>query len=297
MQTSYLRYMVEIDRTRSITQAAANLYLTQPNLSRILHEVEDRLGYTIFERTNRGVMPTEAGMAFLRHARRILSEMEAIEGLGDKKRPPERLRICMPRSAGILDLAAEFLNSLTLAQALDAMVRECHVRQAFEYVAAGEIDLGIIRFRSEYQDYFEDRALEYGLSFEALNRYRYQVILRADHPLAKKCVIDERDLSELTEITHGDTFKANRAPEGSPRRTVYSVDRHAQLTLVSRIPNAYIWATPMPGEALAPWGLIQREVGDNRVTYRDALIAIAQEQLNDIEQQFMDFARARLSEQ
>ena len=181
--------MVEIERTRSITQAAANLFLTQPSLSRILHEMESQLGYAIFERTNRGVRPTEAGTAFLRHAKRVLSEMEAIEGLGSGKRPPDRFRLCMPRSAGILEMAADYLNALPADHPLDAMLRECHVRQAFDYLATGEVDLGIIRFREEYQDFFEDQALEQKLGFRPLNRYRYRVVFRKDNPQARKQTI------------------------------------------------------------------------------------------------------------
>lgn len=287
MQTSYLRYMVEIERTRSITQAAANLFLTQPSLSRILHELEAQLGYAIFERTNRGVRPTEAGTAFLRHARRVLSEMEAIESLGNNgKRPPDRFRVCMPRSAGILELAADYLNTLPDGCALDAVLRECHVRKAFDYLASGEIDLGIIRFRAEYQSFFEDQAREQGLGFRPLNSYRYRVMLRADHPLARKPEISLSDLEGLTEITHGDTFRTQRPPADSTRR-IYSVDRHAQLTLLTRVPDAFMWATSMRPAALEAWRLVQRDVSDNRVTYTNALIHIAPELLNDIESRFM----------
>ena len=292
MQTNYLRYMVEIERTRSITQAAANLFLTQPSLSRILHETESQLGYAIFERTNRGVRPTEAGTAFLRHAKRVLSEMEAIEGLGSGKRPPDRFRLCMPRSAGILEMAVDYLNALPADHPLDAMLRECHVRRALEYLAAGEVDLGIIRFRAEYQDFFEDQAEGQRLGFFPLNRYRYRVIMRKDNPLAQKPAICEADLAEMTEITHGDTFRNGRRPDHAVRR-VYSVDRHAQLTLLTRLPNAFMWVTSMRQEALEAWGLIQRSVEDNHIVYQNALVHIAPELLNDIERRFMDYVIER----
>ena len=287
MQTSYLRYMVEIERTRSITQAAANLFLTQPSLSRILHDLEDQLGYAIFERTNRGVRPTEAGTAFLCHARRVLSEMEAIESLGNNgKRPPDRFRVCMPRSAGILELAVDYLNTLPEGRALDAVLRECHVRKALDYLASGEIDLGIIRFRAEYQSFFEDQARARGLGFRPINSYRYRVMLRRDHPLARKPEISLADLEGLAEITHGDTFRTQKSAGDSIRR-IYSVDRHAQLTLLTRVPNAFMWATALRPAALEAWGLVQRDVSDNRVIYINALIHIAPELLNDIESRFM----------
>ena len=64
MNTQHFQYIVEIERTRSISQAAKNLYLSQPNLSRVLHELEEQLGFAIFERTSRGVMPRIAGRCF-----------------------------------------------------------------------------------------------------------------------------------------------------------------------------------------------------------------------------------------
>ena len=43
MNTLYLRYAVEIEKTRSITQAAENLYMAQPNLSKAVKELETSL--------------------------------------------------------------------------------------------------------------------------------------------------------------------------------------------------------------------------------------------------------------
>ena len=46
MNVKHLQYMIEIERVGSISQAAKNLYVGQPNLSRILKEVED--GYAVY---------------------------------------------------------------------------------------------------------------------------------------------------------------------------------------------------------------------------------------------------------
>ncbi|MDO4867859.1 MAG: LysR family transcriptional regulator [Clostridia bacterium] len=292
MQTSYLRYMVEIERTRSITQAAANLFLSQPNLSRILREVEEQLGYALFERTSRGVRPTEAGNAFLRHARRILAEVEAIEGIGVGRRQPDRFRICMPRSTGIMALTIDYLNTLPPDRSLDAMLRECHVRRAFDSIAAGEADLAIIRYRAEYQRYFEDQAAENRLGFELLNSYRYRITLQRDHPLARQEEIAASDLDALTEIIHGDTFRAHGV-SGGPRKRIHSVDRHAQLMLVSRVPDAFMWSTTVLPEDLERWNLVQRSVVDNRVEYCNALVCVGPEQLNDIERGYTAYIRER----
>ena len=99
MNTQHLQYVVEIERMRSISQAAENLFIGQPNLSRILHDMEDSLGFKIFERTSRGVRPTERGTIFLQHAKSILREMDSIEALGPRRPVANRLRICIHRDA------------------------------------------------------------------------------------------------------------------------------------------------------------------------------------------------------
>ena len=99
--------MIEIERTRSVSQAAENLFIGQPNLSRILHEMEANLGFKIFERTSKGVRSTERGAIFLQHAKSIIRELERIDALGPRHPVENRLRICIPRAAFILDLTAE----------------------------------------------------------------------------------------------------------------------------------------------------------------------------------------------
>ena len=79
MNTTYLNYALEIERVGSISQAAQNLYMAQPNLSKAIRELEKELGFPIFKRTAKGVRPTEAGTEFLYHARQIMEQVSAVE--------------------------------------------------------------------------------------------------------------------------------------------------------------------------------------------------------------------------
>lgn len=58
MNTLYFKDALEIERTRSITKAADNLYMAQPNLSKAVKELEETFKFPIFERSSRGVVPT-----------------------------------------------------------------------------------------------------------------------------------------------------------------------------------------------------------------------------------------------
>ncbi|MCI7350534.1 MAG: LysR family transcriptional regulator, partial [Ruminococcus sp.] len=47
MNISHIRYIAEIEKTGSITKAAANLFMGQPNLSKAVRELENELGIKI----------------------------------------------------------------------------------------------------------------------------------------------------------------------------------------------------------------------------------------------------------
>ena len=67
-----MRYAVEIAQCGSINQAAQNLYVTQSSLSKAMKELENVLGYAVFQRTPAGTAVTEEGQSFLELAHQIV---------------------------------------------------------------------------------------------------------------------------------------------------------------------------------------------------------------------------------
>ena len=78
MNILHLRYAIEVERTRSISKAAENLFMGQPNLSKAIRELEENLGVTIFKRTSKGIVPTQKGEEFLVYAKRILVQIDEL---------------------------------------------------------------------------------------------------------------------------------------------------------------------------------------------------------------------------
>ncbi len=78
MNIKFLEYIVEIENCGSINKAANNLFLSQPNLSNIVKNVEQDLGFSIFKRMNKGVILTNEGKLFLKYAKNIINEMDNI---------------------------------------------------------------------------------------------------------------------------------------------------------------------------------------------------------------------------
>lgn len=292
MNTQQLQYLIEIERTRSISQAAANLYMGQPNLSRILREYEMALGFAIFDRTRKGVRPTEKGEAFLRHARNILRETEFMEQLGPNSAQPNRFRICLPRSYYFLDIARQYLCSLAPERKLDAGIRECHPRQALELLESGSAEIAVIRYSVEYQDYFTEQAEVRELSLQLLSQVEYQAVLPAGSPLAQKEQVSKGDLDSLTELLHRDTFYPSNKTDGKHYR-IYTVDRMAQLQLLQGIPNAFLWSEPLPETLLQTCKLAQRPCAEGGANYQNALIYKPHCAMSEVEQEFLRWIKRK----
>lgn len=288
MNTQQLQYLVEIERTRSISQAAANLYMGQPNLSRILRDTEASVGFAIFERTRKGVRPTKKGTVFLQHARNILREAEFMERMGPTNAQPNRFRICLPRSYCYVAAVHDYLSKVPPENGLDAMIRECHPRQALEYLDGGYAEIAVIRYCMEYQDFFSEQAAAKKLSLAPLKTVEYQVTLRADHPLAGRAGLRPEDLSSLTELVHRDTFFP-QSRESTNRSQIYTVDRLAQLQLLQAMPDAYLWAEPLPASMLAGNHLVQLPCSDNTTRYQDTIAFKPQCAMSEMETVFLRY--------
>ena len=69
----HLKYIVAIAETANFTRAAERLFLAQPSLSRQIKDLEEEIGFPIFERTREGVLITPVGRMVVDYARAALS--------------------------------------------------------------------------------------------------------------------------------------------------------------------------------------------------------------------------------
>lgn len=78
MQFRQLRYFVKIVEAGSFSRAATLIHVAQPALSAQIHELEERLGVTLLQRSARGVNPTAAGELLFREATSILHQLDQL---------------------------------------------------------------------------------------------------------------------------------------------------------------------------------------------------------------------------
>src|SRR6201997_3403367 len=77
MEFHQLRYVCAVAETGNFSRAAERCRIAQPSLSQQILKLEEDLGAKLFDRLGRSVRLTEAGRAFVPHARAILEQMEA----------------------------------------------------------------------------------------------------------------------------------------------------------------------------------------------------------------------------
>jgi LysR family transcriptional regulator, hydrogen peroxide-inducible genes activator len=85
MEFHQLRYVCAVADTGNFSRAAERCQIAQPSLSQQIRKLEEDLGTKLFDRLGRSVRLTDAGRAFIPHARTILEQMEtARSSVSDK---------------------------------------------------------------------------------------------------------------------------------------------------------------------------------------------------------------------
>ncbi|MCX7294750.1 LysR family transcriptional regulator, partial [Janthinobacterium sp.] len=120
LDTHALHLFCAVARCLNFRQAAEQLHMTQPPLSRAIKLLEDRLGTRLFERDTQGVALTQAGRTLLPQALHILALLDTAQASLQQDSAPARLRLGMTSSveAGLfrplLDALGKQLGTLRL---------------------------------------------------------------------------------------------------------------------------------------------------------------------------------------
>lgn len=284
MNINYLRYALEVHQAGSITQAAENLFMSQPNLSRDIKELEESLNIHLFSRTSRGVITTPEGEEFLEHARRLLGQMDAMEARYSRSnRQRMTFSISIPRSSYIAEAISRFVNQIDhrLGDHYIVSVKETNTIEAATNITDHGYDFGVIRYPVMYESYFHTLLEGKQLKYIDLISLNYVIITSEDGKLAKKKTCTLEELRHYIEIVHGDltvpylTLAHNiqdLTPTQNAPRKLAVFERGSQFNLLKNVKESYMWSSPMLKEDLEHNRLVVVECPEADDEYRDALI-------------------------
>ena len=79
MTLQQLLYAITTADEKSINKTSRKFFVSQPAISDAIRDLEDEIGITIFERTNRGVNTTAEGADFIVYARQVVAQYELLK--------------------------------------------------------------------------------------------------------------------------------------------------------------------------------------------------------------------------
>lgn len=297
MNLMHLKYAVEVAKTNSISKAAENLYMGQPNLSRAIKELEDSLGIVIFSRTTKGISVTPDGEEFLQYAKQILSQVDEVEEIyRNGKTHKQKLSVCVPRSSYISAALAEFAKGISLSSPAEIMYKETNSSRTINKILNEEYSLGIVRYQVAFDRYYQNMFEEKNLEHEMLTEFSYVLLVSEQSPLAKKSNVELEELADYIEITHGDPYvpslpmidvKKAELSEFVDKR-IFVFERGSQFELLEKLPFSFMWVSPVPDDILKKYRLVPLACRANAKVYRDVLIYRKGYRISDLERRFIE---------
>jgi len=296
-----LKYVIEVDKAKSISKAAQNLFMGQPNLSKAIKELERELGITIFRRTAKGVAPTREGAEFLSHASTILSQVDELESM--YKVPEEksiRFSVSVPRADYISCAFTDFLSRMKRGAPLSVSFKEANSMTAIRDVTAGKSNLAIIRcpnlFEGDYLSFLEEQQLRR----EVLWEYSMGILMSKHHPLAPLSEIPYGALVNYTEVAYGD-FEAPASscaqtiaetPMQPSAKCIYLYEQGTQYQLLREVAGAYLWSPPVTKPFLEKNELVLRHCSISSLGSKDLVVYPKDYELNAWEKMFVQSVKS-----
>ena len=196
MTLQQLKYVLMVAETGTITEAANNLYISQPSLTNAIHELEKEMNIVIFNRTNKGITLSKEGEDFLGYARQVLEQAAILEDKyngsnGGKK----QFCISTQHYSFAVNAFVDLIKKYGQDE-YDFSIRETQTYEIIEDVAHMRSEIGII-FLNDFNEVVINKILKsHDLEFHQLFVAKPHVFISRKHPLAKNTVITNEELEE-----------------------------------------------------------------------------------------------------
>jgi DNA-binding transcriptional LysR family regulator len=189
VELRHLRYFVAVGEEQHYGQAARKLRVAQPALSRQIQDLEEELGFKLFERLPRGVKLSTAGTLFLEDARRILQEVSEAAVRADRvaRGQSGTLRVGFAENASWRGVVPDSFRRFR-EQKPDAelLLQPAASLAQLDAIRSGRLDAGFVYFMPKADPELDQLSV-------AVNNVELAAPKR--HPLTKIKILRLRDLT------------------------------------------------------------------------------------------------------
>ena len=202
MTFQQLKYVITVAETGTITEAAGKLYVSQPSLTKAIHELEKEMNIVIFNRTNKGISLSREGDEFLGYARQVLDQAAILEdkykgGHGGKKKFCVSTQHYSFAVNAFVDLIKQYGQD-----EYDFSLRETQTYEIIEDVARMRSEIGIL-FLNDFNVVVMDKILKaHDLEFHLLFIAKPHVFISRNHPLAGREIITNEELEQYPYLSY-----------------------------------------------------------------------------------------------
>lgn len=233
MDLRQMEYLVALADEQQFTRAASVCHVSQSGLSAAIRGLEEELGTTLFDRTTRRVVPTDAGLALLPHARTMLAQAAAAR---------DAVVRASHELSGSLRVGAEQCLGMVDVNALLERVHLLHPLVELEFTQAGSHEL-VARVNEGTLDvaFVAGGGQVTRLRRHELGRRPIVLLVPPQHPLAGRERVEWADLRDLDFVDFQESWAVRTLNDeacvahGVPRRVSAAVnDVHTLLDLVHR---------------------------------------------------------------
>ncbi len=210
-----LRLLTAIADEGTVLRGSQLLNIAQPAATKSIKELEDALGVQLFDRSSRGVTPTNFGRVMIKHAKLILTQLrhagEELESLEQGLTGRVHVGTLLAASTSLLPRALARLHERRPGIAVSIV--EGTIDRLMPGLRTGDIDVVLGRL-PEYRE-------REGLKQEVLYLDTVSIVVRVGHPLAQRETLTLADLVEQAWVMP--------PPQTSLRRQIDHAFRHEGL--------------------------------------------------------------------
>ena len=197
MKLQQLRYIVEVlNNNLNVSATAENLFTSQPGISKQVRMLEDELGIQIFGRSGKHLTHvTSAGQEVINIASQILSKVEGIKAVAREHTQPDegKLRIATTHTQARYALPEVIQGFIKKYPKVSLQMSQGTPSQISDAAAKGDADFAIAT---------ESLHLYNDLVMLPCYHWNRSIIVRPDHPLARKRDITIADIAQYSLVTY-----------------------------------------------------------------------------------------------
>ena len=188
MTLQQLRQVLTIAESNSMNEAAKKLFVSQPNLSATVREVEEELGITVFMRNNRGITVTADGEEFLGYAKQVVEQYLNVES-------KKKFSVSMQHYSFAVKAFVQLAKEVGMDE-YEFAVHETKTKEVIDNVKNLKSELGVLYLSDFNEKVLRKLFKECDIEFKELFTCNTYVYLCKTHPLAGQKESTRDDLQE-----------------------------------------------------------------------------------------------------